>query len=93
MKNWQKIGLLVAFHGLMMTDYYIWDTTRLGIETFKSGLGATLSLRNYALHQVDRLGWLLLANVMVIGLLVVWLCLQRRRKNILTKTGNEITAT
>ncbi|SFG43429.1 hypothetical protein [Prevotella sp. KH2C16] len=80
MKNWQKIGLLVAFHGLMMTDYYIWDTTRLSIKTFKSGAVPPLHLRDYALHQVDRLGWLLFANVLAIGLLVVWLCLRRRRK-------------
>ncbi|PTL33551.1 hypothetical protein C7120_02760 [Prevotella sp. oral taxon 376] len=79
MKNWQKVGLLVAFHGLMMTDYYIWDTARLGIKTFKSAQPAGPTLHDYALHQVDRLGWLLFANVLAIGLLVVWLCLRRKR--------------
>ena len=85
MKNWQKVGLLVAFHGLMMTDYYMWDTTRLGIQTFK---GAQASLRDYTLQQLDLLGWLLLANVTFIGLLVIWLCLRRHRKGASTKERN-----
>lgn len=85
MKNWQKVGLLVAFHGLMMTDYYMWDTTRLGIQTFK---GTQASLRDYTLQQLDQLGWLLLANVTFIGLLVVWLCLRRHRKGASTKERN-----
>ena len=85
MKNWQKIGLLVAFHGLMMTNYYMWDTTRLGIQTFK---GAQVSLRDYTLQQLDQLGWLLLANVTFIGLLVVCLCLRRHRKGASAKERN-----
>ena len=75
----------MAFHGLMMTDYYIWDTTRLGIQTFK---GARASLRDYTLQQIDQLGWLLLGNITFIGLLVVWLCLRRRRKDASAKEGN-----
>lgn len=85
MKNWQKIGLLVAFHGLMMTDYYMWDTTRLGIQTFK---GTQASLRDYTLQQLDLLGWLLLGNVTFIGLLVVCLCLRRHRKGASAKERN-----
>lgn len=85
MKNWQKVGLLVAFHGLMMTDYYMWDTTRLGIQTFK---GTQVSLRDYTLQQLDQLGWLLLANVTFIGLLVIWLCLRRHRKGASAKERN-----
>ena len=35
MNNWIKIALLVAFHGLMMTDYYYWDKARIALTTFK----------------------------------------------------------
>ena len=78
MNNWIKIALLVAFHGLMMTDYYYWDKARIALTTFKVYSTHMPAFRQFALSQLDTLGYVLIANVTMIALLVVWICLSKK---------------
>ena len=78
MNSWIKIALLVAFHGLMMTDYYYWDKARIALTTFKVYNTHMPAFRQFALSQLDTLGYVLIANVTMIALLVVWICLSKK---------------
>ena len=78
MNKWIKIALLIAFHGLMMTDYYYWDKARIALTTFKQSHANMAAFRQYALSQLDTLGYVLIANVTMIALLVVWICLSKK---------------
>ena len=80
MNKWTKIALLIDFHGLMMTDYYYWEKARNELAIYKTA-GANLpAFRAFALSELDTLGYVLLANVTMIALLVVWLCFARKRR-------------
>lgn len=78
MNKWIKIALLIAFHGLMMTDYYYWDKVRIALTTFKQSHTDVAAFRQYALSQLDTLGYVLIANVTMIALLVVWICFSKK---------------
>lgn len=78
MNKWIKIALLIAFHGLMMTDYYYWDKARIALKTFKVYNTQMPTFRQFALSQLDTLGYVLIANMTMIALLVVWICLSKK---------------
>jgi len=80
MNKWTKIALLIAFHGLMMTDYYYWEKARNELAIYKTAGSNLPAFRAFALSELDTLGYVLLANVTMIALLVVWLCFARKRK-------------
>ena len=84
MNKWIKIALLVTFHGLMMTDYYYWDKARIALTTFKVYNTQMPAFQQFALSQLDTLGYVLIANVTMIALLVVWICFSKKRN---TKTS------
>ena len=77
----RSIALLVAFHGLMMTDYYYWDKARIALTTFKVYNTQMPAFRQFALSQLDTLGYVLIANVTMIALLVVWICFSKKRNS------------
>ncbi|HEY9544128.1 hypothetical protein [Prevotella sp.] len=75
--RWLKVIILVAFHGLMMTDFYYWEQAKNSINLLKTG--SVEVLRQGALGQVNILGGLLIANVTLIAILVILLLLRKKK--------------
>jgi len=75
--RWLKVIILVAFHGLMMTDFYYWEEAKKSINVL--GNGSVGLLREEALSQINILGGVLVANVTLIAILVILLLLRKKK--------------
>ncbi len=75
--RWLKVIILVAFHGLMMTDFYYWEEAKKSINVL--GNGSVGLLREEALSQINILGGVLVANDTLIAILVILLLLRKKK--------------